>query len=206
MDNTTLPSTPASAPNVVERVQSRIGDLYPQYRDWTVTTITCDLYYLHASPQELVEAVRGNSGGRDPVSIVEEHISEMAVPSGTVAVIVQNPGNGRKAVVLVDDILLQVPTNDGPRLSMYDLEAAMVGKPYFMVLPGSTTTLCVITLVGGTVVYGASACIARENFDWEMGKSIALKRAQDAAFQALAAITSKEIATAHAIVEAAQRA
>ena len=49
----------------------------------------------------------------------------------------------------------------------------------FYVFPGTTTTVCALTLQNGYVVVGTSACAAPENFDEGLGQTIARNNAID---------------------------
>ena len=57
------------------------------------------------------------------------------------------------------------------------IEAAIVKEEY--VTLGVKTTCCVLTLKNGFEVVGTSACVDPENFDMEVGKPYARKRAID---------------------------
>ena len=46
-------------------------------------------------------------------------------------------------------------------------------------VPGTTTTVCTIKLVNGFVLLGQSACIDAADFDEQVGKDIAYKKARD---------------------------
>ena len=46
-------------------------------------------------------------------------------------------------------------------------------------VPGTTTTVCTTKLVNGFVLLGQSACIHANNFDEQVGKDIAYKKARD---------------------------
>lgn len=61
---------------------------------------------------------------------------------------------------------------DAPRVTPADIEAEIVGE-YFHVPPGTTLTLCVLTLANGFTVTGESACASPENFDAKIGRTIA---------------------------------
>lgn len=53
----------------------------------------------------------------------------------------------------------------------------------FHVFPGTTTTVCCITLRNGFTVIGESACASPENFDKAEGESIAFINARDKIWQ-----------------------
>ena len=50
--------------------------------------------------------------------------------------------------------------------------------PKYHVFPGTTVTICCITLVNGFTVIGESACASPENFDAELGQKIAYDNAK----------------------------
>lgn len=62
-----------------------------------------------------------------------------------------------------------------PRVTLEQLERLIVKEAYH-VFPGSTLTVCMITLANGYTVTGESACASPENFDEELGRKLA-KRA-----------------------------
>jgi hypothetical protein len=49
----------------------------------------------------------------------------------------------------------------------------------YHVFPGSTTTVCLITLKNGYTVTGESACADPANFDEEIGREVAFKDARN---------------------------
>jgi hypothetical protein len=49
----------------------------------------------------------------------------------------------------------------------------------FHVFPGTTTTVCLLTLRNGFGVVGESACVSAENFDESIGQKIAFDNARD---------------------------
>jgi hypothetical protein len=49
----------------------------------------------------------------------------------------------------------------------------------FHVFPGTTTTVCLLTLRNGFGVVGESACVSAENFDEAIGQKIAFNNARD---------------------------
>ncbi len=65
---------------------------------------------------------------------------------------------------------------NAPRLSP-DKIKAKVKDVYFHVVPGTTLTICVITLENGFMVTGESAAASMENFDSEVGRSVAYGKA-----------------------------
>ena len=67
---------------------------------------------------------------------------------------------------------------NAPRLTPENIDATIVGEQYF-VFPGTTVTICLLTLANGFTVTGESACASPENFDEEIGRKIARTNARD---------------------------
>lgn len=65
-----------------------------------------------------------------------------------------------------------------PRLTP-DLINAAIAKEDFHVFEGSQLTVCCLTLQNGFTVTGESACVSPENFDAEIGRTIARNNARD---------------------------
>lgn len=65
-----------------------------------------------------------------------------------------------------------------PRLSPNDIDSAIVGEDYH-VFPGTTLTVCALTLRNGFVVTGESAAASPENFNREIGRNIARGNARE---------------------------
>lgn len=65
-----------------------------------------------------------------------------------------------------------------PRVTPADIDAQIVGE-LFHVPPGTTLTLCVLTLRNGFTVTGESACASPENFDAAIGRDIARRNARE---------------------------
>lgn len=63
-----------------------------------------------------------------------------------------------------------------PRVTLDQVNAAIVGETY-TVLPDGRTTICQLTLWNGFTVTGQSACVCKENFNPEIGNPIAKKDA-----------------------------
>jgi hypothetical protein len=64
-----------------------------------------------------------------------------------------------------------------PRVTPERIAHVIVGE-YFHVPPGTTLTLCVLTLRNGFTVTGESACASPENFDREIGERYAREAAK----------------------------
>lgn len=65
-----------------------------------------------------------------------------------------------------------------PRITPAMVDGDIAGE-YFHVPPGTTLTLCVLTLRNGFTVVGESACASPENFDIELGRRIARDNAKN---------------------------
>ena len=52
-----------------------------------------------------------------------------------------------------------------------------IASEHYHVFPGTTTTICCLVLVNGFTVIGHSACASPENFNEELGRSIARRNA-----------------------------
>jgi len=65
-----------------------------------------------------------------------------------------------------------------PRVTPAMLDQEIVADDYH-VFPGSCLTVCCLTLRNGFTVTGESACASPENFDAEIGRTIAFRNARD---------------------------
>lgn len=65
-----------------------------------------------------------------------------------------------------------------PRLTPSEIDAAIAGEAYH-VFPGTTLTVCCLTLQNGFTVTGESAAASPENFDQEIGRKIARDNARN---------------------------
>lgn len=65
-----------------------------------------------------------------------------------------------------------------PRITPDDLDAVIAAEQYH-VFPGTTLTVCCLTLANGYAVTGESAAASPENFDAEVGRKIARAGARD---------------------------
>lgn len=73
---------------------------------------------------------------------------------------------------------IQAKGLSAPRLTPADIDAQIVGEAYH-VFPGTTLTVCALTLRNGFHVTGESAAASPENFDQEIGRKIARSNARD---------------------------
>ncbi|WP_339636173.1 Gp49 family protein [uncultured Sulfitobacter sp.] len=64
------------------------------------------------------------------------------------------------------------------RITPDDLDAEIVGEDYH-VFPGTCLTVCCLTLKNGFNVTGESACAIPQNFNAEIGQTIARKNARE---------------------------
>lgn len=69
-----------------------------------------------------------------------------------------------------------------PRLTPDGIDDVMVSRQ-FHVFPGTTTTVCCLTLENGYTVIGSGAAVSAENFDKEIGRKIAFDDARDKIWQ-----------------------
>jgi len=67
---------------------------------------------------------------------------------------------------------------NAPRLNPDMIDAAVSSEQYY-VFPGTTMTICALTLRNGYIVTGESAAASPENFDKEIGRKIARDNARN---------------------------
>jgi hypothetical protein len=67
---------------------------------------------------------------------------------------------------------------NAPRLTPQHIDAQIAGEAYH-VFPGTTMTVCALTLRNGYLVIGESAAASPENFDEEIGRKIARDNARN---------------------------
>lgn len=60
---------------------------------------------------------------------------------------------------------------------------SLVERIYYHRVPGTTVTICAITLKNGFTVVGDSACIDPENFDHNIGEQVAYNNAFEKIWQ-----------------------
>ena len=87
--------------------------------------------------------------------------------------------NHRDAHVLSqDEVNAKLAKQTAPKITPERLEEVITKEEYH-VFPGNCLTVCVLTLKNGFTVTGESACASPENFDEEIGRSIARRNAKD---------------------------
>jgi hypothetical protein len=67
---------------------------------------------------------------------------------------------------------IQAKDLTAPRITPERIEEIIVHEAFHQ-FPGTTVTVCCITLLNGFTVVGESACASPENFDIDLGKRIA---------------------------------
>lgn len=73
---------------------------------------------------------------------------------------------------------IQAKGLNAPRLTPGMIDAVIVGEDYH-VFPGTTMTVCALTLRNGFVVVGESAAASPENFNQDIGRKIARENARN---------------------------
>lgn len=73
---------------------------------------------------------------------------------------------------------IQAKGKTAPRLTPADIDATITSEQYHR-FPGTTVTVCCLTLRNGFSVIGESAAASPENFDEEIGKGVARSDARD---------------------------
>jgi hypothetical protein len=73
---------------------------------------------------------------------------------------------------------IQEKNPTAPRLTPQMIDDAILEEQYY-VFPGTTLTVCCLTLQNGYNVVGESAALSPENFDENIGKQVAFAKARD---------------------------
>jgi exopolyphosphatase/pppGpp-phosphohydrolase len=73
---------------------------------------------------------------------------------------------------------IQAKGLNAPRLTPALIDAAIVSEQYY-VFPGTTMTVCALSLRNGYIVTGESAAASPENFDQAIGRKIARENARN---------------------------
>lgn len=72
---------------------------------------------------------------------------------------------------------IQKAGKTAPRLTPALIDATITGEAFY-VFPGTTLTICALTLRNGFIVTGESAAASPENFDEQIGRNIARDNAR----------------------------
>lgn len=64
-----------------------------------------------------------------------------------------------------------------PRITPQHIEEQIVHSAYYQ-FPGTTVTVCCLTLRNGYNTIGESACVSPQNFDAEIGRKVAYENAK----------------------------
>ena len=67
---------------------------------------------------------------------------------------------------------------NAPRVSPEDIDDCIIDETYY-VFPGTSVTVCLLTLKNGFTTVGSSACASPLNFDAEIGKRVARFNARE---------------------------
>lgn len=73
---------------------------------------------------------------------------------------------------------IQAAGKTAPRLTPQLIDDTIVSVQYYNP-PGTTLMVCILTLKNGFYVTGESAAASPENFDEDIGKSVAYKKARE---------------------------
>lgn len=65
-----------------------------------------------------------------------------------------------------------------PRLKPDNIEEVIVGEQFYR-FPGTTVTVCCLTLRNGYNVIGEAAAVSLDNFDAEIGQKVSRQHAKD---------------------------
>lgn len=82
----------------------------------------------------------------------------------------------------IQEGLLVTLGKTAPRLTPALIDAAIVAEDYHL-FPGTTTTVCCLTLRNGYTVIGESACASSANFDADFGRRLARENARNKIWQ-----------------------
>lgn len=85
---------------------------------------------------------------------------------------------------------------NAPRLSPEKIDAAIADEAYH-VFPGTTLTVCCLTLRNGFAVVGESAAASPANFDEALGRKIARQHARDKIWALEGYALREKLATNH---------
>lgn len=77
---------------------------------------------------------------------------------------------------------IQAKNLTAPRLTPALVDATIAGEDYY-VFPGTTVTVCALSLRNGFVTIGHSAAASPDNFDAAIGRQVARERAREQIWQ-----------------------
>lgn len=95
------------------------------------------------------------------------------------------------------ETMIQAKGKTAPRITPEQIDALIVHEQ-FHVFPGTTVTVCCLTLRNGFSTVGYSACVSGENFDEEIGCGVARENARDAIWPLAGFALCERLATAEA--------
>jgi hypothetical protein len=78
----------------------------------------------------------------------------------------------------IKELVESFPSPSVARITPEHVETVVVSESYYFP-EGTTLTIAVLTLVNGNSVTGESACVCPDNYDRDIGMTIALKRAKE---------------------------
>lgn len=82
-----------------------------------------------------------------------------------------------------------------PRLTPGQIDGTIVGEAYYR-FPGTTVTVCCLTLRNGYNTIGHSAAVSAENFDEEIGRAIARENARQKVWELEGYLLKERLANA----------
>ncbi len=92
------------------------------------------------------------------------------------------PAVNKRRMMMKDEMAIEAEIKqkglNAPRLTPTDIDGAILAEQYH-VFPGTTLTVCCLTLRNGFTVTGESAAASPENFDTEIGRKIARENARN---------------------------
>jgi len=80
------------------------------------------------------------------------------------------------------ECLIKLKNLNAPRITISHIDL-VISKADYHIFPGTTTTVCLLTLTNGFGVLGESACASPENFDEQLGQRIAYENARNKIWQ-----------------------
>lgn len=128
-------------------------------------------------------------GLRDPAALTPQEVQAVCASALNQAPDRKEPPMSDPTLQAQDDAAAAVAV--APRVTLEDLEANIVSVNFFTagqaavaldqpaLEPLHLLTLCVLVLKNGFTVTGESACASPENFDADLGRTIALRHAKE---------------------------